>query len=107
MQRQLDSRFAEVERYIARVCAHGIPEELQSYLYRLGAIMICGNVERSIEIIVLDRLDRRAHPRVLNFIKSRFKRGTNYDCEAIEQLLVRFDEGWYKSLKRFTQVTMT
>jgi hypothetical protein len=30
----------------------------------------------------------------MNFIKSYFQRGTNYDCEAIKQLLMRFDSEW-------------
>jgi len=43
---------------------------------------------------MLERLRNRAHPRVISFIKSYFKRGTNYDCEAIKQLLLRFDPEW-------------
>ncbi len=31
---------------------------------------------------------------MISFIKSYFQRGTNYDCEAIRQLLMRFDTEW-------------
>jgi hypothetical protein len=39
----------------------------------------------------------------LNFVKSHFLRGTNFDCAAIEQLLNRFDSGWYRSFQKFIE----
>ena len=52
---------------------------------------------------MLHRFINRAHPRVLNFIKSYFSRGTNFDCSAIEQLLNRFDPEWYRNFKQFVE----
>lgn len=49
----------------------------------------------------MDRLSQRAHPRVISFVKGHFKRGTNYDCEPICQLLERFDLDWSKNLRAF------
>jgi RiboL-PSP-HEPN len=72
-------------------------------LARHGAILLCGYVERSVEVIVLDRLNRRAHERVMQFVKSHFKRGTNYDCEAICQLLERFDTAWARKFRAFVE----
>jgi hypothetical protein len=101
MQLQLDSRANAVSAYIARCSDKGLPPAFQSELCRFGTVLICGNVERSLEIIVLDRLTKKAHPKVLAFIKSHFKRGTNYDCAAISQLLVRFDSEWYRQFELF------
>ncbi|MDF1585247.1 HEPN domain-containing protein [Marinimicrococcus flavescens] len=101
MQHQIDLRFHKLESFIQQSFAHDLSEEVQSYLSRFGAVLICGNVERSCEIIILHRLEKRAHPRVLNFVKSHFKRGMNLDCTAIEQLLARFDPGWQKNFKAF------
>ncbi|MEQ9333741.1 HEPN domain-containing protein [Thalassobaculum sp.] len=103
MQYQLDSRFREVEAFVDRACASNIPEEVQSYLFKLGSVLVCGYVERSIEIIVLTRLADKAHPRVLNFVKSYFTRGTNFNCTAIEQLLARFDSEWYREFQKFVE----
>jgi len=97
MQHELNSRFQAVEAYVTKARASTVPEEIQSYLFRFGTVLICGYIERSIEIIILGRLDRRAQPRILSFIKSLFKRGTNYDCHAIEDLLSRFDQDWKES----------
>lgn len=100
MQQQLDARHRTLESYLKKIEANG-DEELTSYLCRFGAVLICGNIERCIEIIILSRLETRAQPRVLSFIKSALTRGQNLDCEAVQQLLMRFDTEWYR---RFTDI---
>lgn len=95
MQQQLDARHLTLEAYLTKVESHN-DEELKSYLCRFGAVLICGNIERSVEIIILSRLETRAQARVLNFVKSALTRGQNLDCEAIQQLLNRFDPAWYR-----------
>ena len=97
----LDSREAELRRFIFNQVPKAEDEELQSYLCRLGAVMVCGYIERSIEIIILNKLDKRAHPRILSFVKGHFQRGTNYDCNAITQLLHRFDTQWAQKFQEF------
>ena len=47
------------------------------------------------------KIAQRAHPRVQNFIRGYFKVGTNYNCEAIAQLLERFDVGWGSKFRSF------
>lgn len=103
MQHELDTRFAALETYVNKAAASTADEQLKSYLFRFGAVLICGNIERSIEIIILSRLQARAHQRVLNFVKSHFARGQNLDCPAIEQLLNRFDSEWYRKFARFVE----
>lgn len=90
-EQKLDSFFARAK--MAK------DDELKSDLARFGIVLVCGYVERCVELVILDRLISRAHPRVLNFIKSHFKRGTNYDCEAIFQLLIRFDQNWANAFR--------
>lgn len=103
MQHALDSRTRQIDSFIIRLNAADIPEDIKAALARHGAVLLCGYVERSVEIIVLDRLSRRAHERVIQFVKSHFKRGTNYDCEAICQLLERFDTSWAKKYRKFIE----
>lgn len=88
------SRVDALERYVTKVTDPKVDPELGSYLFRFGSVLVCGTLERSLELIILERLQHRAQPRVMNFIKSYFQRGTNYDCEAIKQLLMRFDSEW-------------
>lgn len=103
MRLQIDSRSKALSEYIAKCESAGVPEELQSYLFKFGTVLICGFVERSLETIILGRLSNRAQGRVLEFVKSHFQRGTNYDCNAIGQLLGRFDTDWRKLFMRFVE----
>jgi hypothetical protein len=101
MQLVLDARFRAVEAFINEASAANVSEKVQSHLFGFGTVLICGFVERSIEIIILDRLAYRAQPRVLNFVKSHFQRGTNFDASAVKQLLQRFDSDWYRMFSTF------
>jgi hypothetical protein len=101
MQHALDSRTRQIDAFIRRLNSDSLPDDVKAMLARHGAVLLCGYVERSVEIIILDRLSRRAHGRVMQFVKSHFKRGTNYDCEAICQLLERFDTMWSKKYRQF------
>jgi hypothetical protein len=63
--------------------------------------MICGAVERSVEILITERVGGRSAPQVNSFLKSFFKRGTNYDCDEILGLLYRFDSNWGQRFRSF------
>lgn len=93
MWHEIGNRERKLDAFFARAKKVG-DDELKSDLARLGAVLVCGYVERCVEVVILNRLTTRAQPRVLQFIKSYFKKGTNYDCEAICHLLIRFDQGW-------------
>lgn len=101
MQHAISSRERKLDSFFLRASAKDISEEIQSDLAKFGAILVCGYVERCVETIILERLSNRAHPRITKFIQSFFKAGRNYDCEAICQLLERFDDTWSKSFRRF------
>lgn len=94
MKHAIDSRERKLDDYFTRAKKRLAEEELASDLARLGAVLACGYVERCVEIIILERLSFRAQERVLKFVRGHFKKGTNYDCEAIGQLLERFDTDW-------------
>lgn len=93
MRHAIESREQKLDAFFTRAKKVS-DDELKSDLARLGAVLVCGYVERCVEVVVLDRLTTKAQPRVLQFIKSHFQKGTNYDCEAICQLLIRFDQSW-------------
>jgi hypothetical protein len=97
----IESRKRQLDAYFGRAAAAAVPDEVKSDLARHGAVLVCGFVERSVEIVIMERIQRRAQPRVLSFVRSHFKRGTNYDCEAIAQLLDRFDVVWGRKFRGF------
>lgn len=90
----LDMRFKQLQAYVEKTCLEASSDEMRGHLYKFGLILICGYIEQSVRIIVMERLDKRAHPRVLNFVKSHFERGMNCNCATIEEILGRFDIGW-------------
>jgi hypothetical protein len=101
MQLAIKSREESLNSFIDRAVSPDVPQEIQGHLYRYGAILVCGNIEQCIKLILLDRLTNRAHKRVINFVKNYLDRGQNLDCKSIEDLLNRFEPAWGKALKDF------
>jgi hypothetical protein len=103
MQISIRNREQKLDNFFARAAKLSNDDELKSDLARFGAVLACGYIERCLEIIILDRisrkLPRKGSDRVLNFIKGHFKKGTNYNYEAILQLLERFDIQWNKKFR--------
>jgi hypothetical protein len=97
----IEQRERTLRAFVDRALLPDVPEDVRGHLFRFGAVLLCGHVERCIELIVLDRLQYRAQPRVLAFVKSHFRKGTNYDCNAIKQLLDRFDTDWGRKFETF------
>lgn len=95
----IESRKKKLDSFFVRASSVK-DDELKSDLAKFGIVLICGYVERCVEIVILERLTSRAHPRVIAFVQSHFKRGNNYDCEAICQLLVRFDNEWSEAFRK-------
>lgn len=94
----VDQRYFSVEQQVEIACRI-TDEEVAANLRKYCTVLICGFVERSVEVVLLERLKNRAHPRVLNFIKSYFKRGMNFDDNAICSLLERFDPQWERNFR--------
>jgi hypothetical protein len=99
----VESRKSQLTKYFTRIERAELGEEIKADLAKHGAVLVCGYVERCVEIVIVDRLSTRAQPRVLSFIKSHFKKGTNYDCEPICQLLERFDQDWTRKFRKFLE----
>jgi hypothetical protein len=103
VRHKIDSRQRKLDSYFSRASDKNVGEEVQADLARFGAVLICGYVEQCVADVILARLSPRAQPRVLNFVKSHLRRGTNYDCGAIAELLERFETGWAKDLREFCE----
>jgi len=97
----IESRKRQLDAFFARALDPKLTEEIQSDLAKHGTILICGFIERSVELVIMNHVTTRAHPRVASFVKGHFRRGTNYDCEAIAQLLDRFDPRWGGKFRSF------
>jgi hypothetical protein len=63
--------------------------------------LICGNLERCVELLITERIGPRSAPQVASFLKSFFKSGRNYDCDEICQLLFKFDAGWGREFETY------
>jgi RiboL-PSP-HEPN len=99
----IENRFKAVEKVVLAAQAKGLDPEVASYYCRLGAVLVCGNIERCVEILLTDRICEGSIPQVGSFLNSYFKRGTNYDCETLSKLLFRFDSGWGHKFRNFIE----
>jgi hypothetical protein len=92
-----------LDKLIRAAQAKGLDEQTASYFCKLGSVLICGNLERCIEVILSERIASKSPPQVMSFLKAYFKRGTNYDCDQISQLLYRFDTTWGRDFEEFVE----
>lgn len=92
-----------MEKLVVTAQAKGLDEEIASYYCKLGCVLVCGNLERCIEILIRDRIGKRSVPQVSTFLASYFKRGSNYDCDDIRDLLHRFDNNWGHKFEKFVE----
>jgi hypothetical protein len=87
LQFEIEQRFAELQKLVLAVQAKGLDEQTASYLCKLGSVLVCGNLEKCIEFLLIDKVGGASQPRVTNFLKVYFRGGRNYDCENILQLV--------------------
>lgn len=98
---EVEQRFKALELLITSASAKGLDEQMASYLCKLGSVQICGNLERCIELKLVARVGKRSVPQISEFLKNYFKRGTNYDCDRLCQLLYKFDSEWGRKMEVF------
>jgi hypothetical protein len=97
---EIEQRFKRLEELVI-AAAKEQDERTASYFCRLGSVLICGNIERCVELILMARIADRSPPQVRNFLRRFFERGTNYDCERICQLLYSFETRWGQDFEVF------
>lgn len=98
----IEQRFSKLEALVVLANDKKTDELTASYLCRLGSVLVCGNLERCMEILITERFSRFGD-QIPSFFRSHFKRGTNYDCEEIKQLLHKFDRAWGDRFEAFIQ----
>lgn len=97
-----DQRFKALDALI-QAAKNQSDAQTASYLCRLACVQICGNLERCIELLIMERFEKRIPPQIEEFLSRQFKRGANYDCEEICALLYRFDKAWGRLLEDFVK----
>jgi hypothetical protein len=103
LQFVIEQRFAELEKLVIAVQARNLDEQLASYLCKLGSVLVCGNLEKCIEYLFIEKIGGESQPRVTSFLKSHFRTGRSYDCDNIQQLMFRFDSQWGREFERFVE----
>jgi hypothetical protein len=98
---EIERRFHTLEHLVIAAAARDVDELVAAYLCKLGSVLICGNLERCVELVITSRFAGRTPPQIPTFIRAYFRRGINYDCEEICQLLFRFDREWGRAFEVF------
>lgn len=101
MRLPINSRETALNGFILRCSAVDVPEDVRSSMRVFCVVQLCGYIERSVEIVILARIESRAHPKLIEFVKSYFKKGTNFRCSVIKSFLERFDTGWARNYQDF------
>jgi hypothetical protein len=65
------------------------------------AFSFAGTLRGVSKILLTERIGPRSAPQVTPFLRAYFKRGVNYDCEQICQLLYRFDSDWGRAFEAY------
>ena len=99
-RQKIISRLQEIDDFIQLIETER-DDDKRNLLIRLCCIRISGNIERCIEIIFTEYLDRRSHPRIKNFVKKVFNKGTNYKSQKIVNMLGSFDTDWGAQMTSF------
>lgn len=97
----VENRLKAVQNLVSTATRKDLDEEIGSYLCKLGAVLICGTIERSIEVLVDEKVSKRSAPQVAAFLQSYFKSGRNYTCDEIARLLYKFDQKWGISFENY------
>jgi hypothetical protein len=100
---EIEQRFIELEKLVLSAADKGLEEKTASYLCKLGSVLVCGNLERCVEFLLIEKVGGESQPRVTSFLKSHFTGGRNYDCENIQQILFRFDAEWGRKFEGFVE----
>jgi hypothetical protein len=103
LQFVIEHRFAALQKLVVAVQAKDLDEQMASYLCKLGCVLVCGNLEKCVEHLLIEKVGGESQPRVTNFLRTHFKMGRNYDCENILQLMFRFDSDWGRKFEKFVE----
>jgi hypothetical protein len=103
LQFVIEQRFVQLEKVVVAVQAKGLDEQTASYLCKLGSVLVCGNLEKCVEYLFIEKIGGESQPRVTNFLKTHFRSGRNCDCDYILQLMSRFDSEWGRQFEKFVE----
>jgi hypothetical protein len=97
----ITQRLVALEKVITEAENTSHAAEVSSYLCRFGSVLVCGHLERCLELIVCERFEGTMPPQMSTFLRRYFLAGKNYDCDRIVALLNRFDTAWGAALEAF------
>ncbi|MFC6792157.1 HEPN domain-containing protein [Methylobacterium komagatae] len=101
MSFSIDQRLVALERVITEAANTSHAAEVSSYLCRFGSVLVCGHLERCLELILCEKFEGTMPSQMSAFLRRYFGAGTNYDCDRIVALLNRFDTTWGVALETF------
>lgn len=98
---QTNSRFDRLQHEINSIFQSDIDDKYKSICYRYYCIRISGEIDRCIEIILSEYAKSRSTSQIASFVRSQFKKSTNYDSEKVVKVFGNFSEGWKNDVDSF------
>lgn len=56
MQFVIEQRFAALEKLVLAAQAKGLDEQTAAYLCKLGSVLVCGNLEKCVEHLFIEKV---------------------------------------------------
>ncbi len=104
IQAEIDSRLKRAKSAIDAISQASPDPYISTLLYRYICVLLSGNIERCIHLILSEYAKRHSDARMQKYISSRFERGTNYQAQRIIETLSGFDPAWGKEFDDFCKL---
>lgn len=95
-ERRINSLVTQIKSLSERDDSDEIISNLSKYL----CILIAGYTEKLFVHYLLTYFEKKAHPKLANYLKNSLKHTTNLQMLKIEELLCKFDKKWVEKLKK-------
>lgn len=103
----IESRFLSIKKLIENIVRQSknenIDQEILSYCKKMCIVQICGAIERSMEVMIVERIaGNKKNLYMKNYLKYKiFKKGTNFKPEIISSFLGDFNSEWKDKFNSF------
>ena len=75
--------------------------EMQAHWAKYVCVLVSGYLEQSLKEIFLEHATAASQPRVARYIERTWPVSKNMKCDAIEEILINFDDAWAKNFNEW------
>lgn len=104
IQAEIDARIKSAKYAIDTIVTSSPDAYLSTLLCRYLCILLSGNIERCIHLILAEYARQHSDARLQKYIFDKFEKGTNYRTQKIIEVLSGFDPDWGRKFEEFIKI---